>query len=136
MAPWRSAFSEMSCQMTSCQVPLGPSGRAGCRFSMSYSLQVSSSIQSMYPARIPRSALYPQVSLLSSLPYSFLQAVWSFSHSSGMNVFQDRVTSGMPYPSTMSKNILRCSRLGLSSSRLSQLQKTYAISTSRLPSSF
>jgi hypothetical protein len=82
--------------MTSCQVPLGPSGRAGCRFSMSYCLQVSSSIHIMYPARMPRSKSYLPVSSLRTFPYSLRQVSWSVFQRSGLNLFQEAVTSGMP----------------------------------------
>ena len=90
----------------------------------------------MYPARMPRSKGYGDILSLRSFPYSSLHLTWSVFHSSGSNFFQDAVTSGMPYPLTMSKNICLCSRLGLSSSSLSQLQNTKAISTSSSPRSF
>jgi len=76
------------------------------------------------------------VRFLSSLPYSTLHAASSEALRSGMKVFQERVTNGMSYLSTMSKNMALCSRLGFSASVLSQLQKTNAISTSRSPFSF
>src|SRR5450756_1494646 len=50
MAPVSLVSSSSSCQMTSCQVPVGPPGRAGCRLRRAYRRHMAGLTMSMYPA--------------------------------------------------------------------------------------
>ena len=47
MAPVSSASASSSSQMTSCHIPLGPPGSAGCRFRMANRRHISALVMSM-----------------------------------------------------------------------------------------
>jgi len=107
--------------MTSCQVPFGPHGRAGCMFTMSRAWSSGAPIISMYPAIIITSTEGSILMVFTTCsPNKFRHCsssadgseahrlVWIPSFlNSGLNFTWDWVATGMPNSAAMSKNISR-----------------------------